>query len=299
MPADVTVTATLYPNSSADPQQVKSLTYGGKATPGGIFGAAQGMRSFVLEAPGEYHARLLATYTDPDGHLWVCSMRHAGVVYPVDSNLIAHGKMVKVQNSLVERGGTHHEGYVAPNDGFRNLDHINFPYKAGDVLLIASEGDGANKIEPVLTYEIKDGGQKYAPKLQPIGNTNVRIATSNGMSTHLYPEYITDLAYYYGAGPRPGFMSRFVVGEDGVRAPYWPTSATNFGGQFGATNNRTCLLEAAEEVPDQGILAVGEAQSGLARFRGGWGWEVVPRRLHHQDRIVLVDDQVAPEIVLR
>jgi hypothetical protein len=55
------------------------------------------------------------------------------------------------------------------------------------------------------------------------------------MSPHLYPEYITDWAYYYAAAPRPGFSSRFLVGEDGVVAPYWPTSATNFGGQIGAS----------------------------------------------------------------
>jgi len=237
VPADVTVTATLYPASSSDPAVVKELTYSGRATPGGIFGAAQGMKPFPLDAPGEYHARILATYTDGEGHLWVCSMRHAGVVYPPDGDLVAHGKMVKVGDKLVERGETHYEGFVRPNDGFRNLDHINFPYNSGDVLLIASEGDGANKIEPVLTYEIKGSGQGYDPRWQPIGNTNVRITTSNGMSPHLYPELITDLAYYYGAGPRPGFMGRFLVGEDGVRAPYWPTSATNFGGQLGASSN--------------------------------------------------------------
>ena len=149
------------------------------------------------------------------------------------------GKKLKIHdtNQLVDRGESHYEGYIEPNDGLRNLDHIDFPYNAGDVLLIASEGDGANKIEPVLTYEIANSGQGYDPKIQPIGATNVRIATSNRMSPHMYPEYITDMAYYYGAGPRPGFMSRFLVGEDGVRGPYWPTSSTNFGGQIGASNN--------------------------------------------------------------
>ncbi|HEX9016712.1 MAG TPA: hypothetical protein VF960_12040, partial [Chloroflexota bacterium] len=237
VPADVTVTVDLYPDSDAT--RKKSLTYSGKASPGGVFGAAQGMKPFVLDAAGEYHAFVLATYTDREKALWVSSMRHAGVVYPTDTTLIAHGKKLKIHgtNNLVDRGESHYEGFVEPNDGFRNLDHIDFPYNAGDVLLIASEGDGANKIEPVLTYEIKDSGQPYDPKIQPIGQTNVRIATSNGMSPHLYPEYITDMAYYYGAGPRPGFMSRFLVGEDGVRGPYWPTSATSFGGQIGASNN--------------------------------------------------------------
>ena len=237
VPADVTVRVDLYPNS--DPTQVKTSTYSGKATRGGIFGAAQGMVPFVLDAPGEYHAHVLATYTDSDGVLWVCSMRHAGVVYPLDSRLIAHGKKLRIRgsNQLVDRGESHYEGYVEPDDGFRNLDHIDFPYNAGDVLLIASEVDGANKIEPMLSYEIKESGQPYDPRIQPIGYTNVRVQTSNGMSPHLYPEYITEKSYFYAAGPRPGFMSRFLVGEDGVRAPYWPTSATSFGGQIGASSN--------------------------------------------------------------
>jgi len=236
VPADVSVKADLYPNS--DPSAVKTLSYDGKATSGGMFGASQGMKPFVFDVPGEYHAHILATYTDAEKHLWVCSMRHAGVVYPGDGNLAAHGKMVKAHDKLVERGETNYEGYVEPNDTeFRHLDHINFPYNGGDCLLIASEGDGANKIEPVMTYALKDNPEPYDPKLQPIGNTNVRIATSNGMSPHLYPEYITELNYYYGAGARPGFMGRFLVGEDGVRAPYWPVSATSFGGQIGASNN--------------------------------------------------------------
>lgn len=237
VPADVTVKVDLYPSS--DVTAVRSLTYRGTATPGGIFGAAQGMKPFALDAPGEYHAHVLATHTDPEGHLWVCSMRHAGVVYPTDTPILARGKKVKVRGSgkLIERGDTHFEGYVNPGDNFRNLDHIDFPYNAGDVLLIASEGDGANKIEPVLIYENKGSTQPYDTRLQPIGGTNLRITTSNGMSPHQFPEYITDMAYYYGAAPRPGFMSRFLVGEDGVRAPYWPTSATNFGGQIGATSN--------------------------------------------------------------
>lgn len=235
VPADVTVKVDLYPRS--DPAKVKSLTYGGKATEGGVFGAVQGMKPFILDTAGEYHAHILASYTDTEGNLWVCSMRHAGVVYPEDAMLVAHGKKLKVKDKLVDRGETHEEGYIEPGDNFRHLQHINFPYNRGDALLIASEGQGADKIEPVLTYELKGDGQPYDPRLQSIGSTNIRITTLNGLSPHLYPEYITDFAYYYAAAPRPGFSSRFLVGEDGVRAPYWPTSATNFGGQIGASNN--------------------------------------------------------------
>jgi hypothetical protein len=53
----------------------------------------------------------------------------------------------------------------------------------------------------------------------------------------MFPEFITDWAYYYGAAPRPGFVSRFVVGENYVRAPYWSVSPNTFGGQIGASSN--------------------------------------------------------------
>ena len=49
----------------------------------------------------------------PDGDLWVCSMRHAGVVYPPDSPIVARGKKVTVPGSkYVDRGETNFEGYV-------------------------------------------------------------------------------------------------------------------------------------------------------------------------------------------
>lgn len=235
VPAEVQVTATLYMNS--DPKNVKTISYSGRASAGGLFTAAQGLKPLPFDAPGEYHAAVLAKYTDPDGHLWVSVTRHAGVIYPDDTPIVAHGKKLKVKNNLVDRGETNFEGWHNLQTDEQQLDHINFPYNAGDVLLIASEQQGANKIEPVLSWEMKNNPAPYDPKIQGIGLTNVRLQTSNGYSPHLFPEYITDWMYFYAAAPRPGFMGRFLVGEDGVRAPYWPTSNTNFGGQINATNN--------------------------------------------------------------
>ena len=235
VPAAVSVRVDLYPHSrTAD---VRTRAYGGQASLTGVFGMAQGLQPVLFDLPGEYHARIQATHTDADGHLWVCAMRHVGVVSPEDGRLIAHGKKLQVGAQFVDRGDTHAEGFEAPNDEFSNLEHINFPYRSGDALLIASEGQGANKIEPVLTYEIPGETPPNDRSLHPIGASNVQITTRNGMSPHLYPEYIADWAYYYAAAPRPGFSSRFLVGEHGVRAPYWPTSRTNFGGQIGASNN--------------------------------------------------------------
>ncbi len=234
VPADVQVTATLYPSS--DPSQAKTINYSGKATVGGIFGTAQGLQQLTLDAPGEYYAHILAKYTDQEGHLWVESMTHAGIVYAADSPIVARGKKLTVGGKLVDQGDTNFEGYV-DDQNVNHLAHINYPFQSGDVLLIASDHQGANKIEPVLTYEMKNNPAPYDPRLQTIGATNIKIKTSNGYSPHLFPEYITDWAYYYAGAPRPGFMSRFLVAENGTRAPYWPTSPNSFGGQVNASNN--------------------------------------------------------------
>ncbi len=232
VPAEVEVHVDLYPFS----ETARSLSYKGRASEAGIFGVPQGMKVVALDAPGEYHARILARYEDRLGALWVCSLRHAGVVYPPDTPLSTHGKRLKAGNRFVDRGDTGKEGYIEPGEtNFRHLEHITFPYRPGDVLLIASEGQGANKIEPVLTYELPGEVPPKDQQFQAIGTTNVKTHTAGGLSPHLYPEYITDRAYYYAAAPRPGFPSRFLVAEDGVQGPYWPTSATNFGGQIGAS----------------------------------------------------------------
>ncbi len=235
VPAEVTVTATLLPDS--DPARARTLSYSGRASAGGIFGAAQGMKPLNFDAPGEYFAHVVARHTDADGHLWVESMRHAGVVYPPDSPIVAHGKMLNVKGKLVERGETQKEGWADPATGTQQLEHIDFPYRAGDVLLIATEGQSANKIEPTLTWAARENPAPYDSKIQGIGLSNVRIQTSNGYSPHLFPEYITDRQYFYASAPRPGFMGRFIISEDGVRAPYWSVSPQSFGGQIGASPN--------------------------------------------------------------
>lgn len=235
VPADVRMTATLYVNS--DPSNPRTVSSSGKASAAGVFGVPQGMKQLPFDAPGEYSASVFASYTDADNHLWVESMRHAGVIYPPDTPIVANGKKLKVKDKYLDRGEEHFEGWHNLQTGEQVLDHVNFPYNSGDALLIAAEGNGANKIVPVLTWTTKDSTGPYDTTIQPIGITNVRLQTSNGYSPHLFPEYITDWMYFYAGAPRPGFMGRFIVAESGTRAPYWPTTNQNFGGQYNASSN--------------------------------------------------------------
>lgn len=235
VPANVTMKAQLFVNS--DPNNVTTVTSSGTATMGGIWGAPQGMIPLTFTAPGEYYATVSAIYLDPSGALWMAAMTHAGVVYPTNSSIVAHGKKLTLPNgTITEFGQTHTEGYTAPN-GTLYLQHINYPYNFSDVLLIASEYQGSNKIEPVLTYAVNGSNTPYDPNWQGIGRTNIQTKTSNNLSADMFPEYITDLQYYYGSAAQPGFNARFIIGDDYTRAPYWPTSNNNFGGEYGASNN--------------------------------------------------------------
>jgi len=234
VPADVYVSATLYVNSN--PADKRTVSFSGRASPSGVFGAAQGALQLTLDAPGEYYAHIKAKFIDQDGHLWLCSVRHAGIVYPADSAIVAHGKKLTIGGKYYDRGETKFEGYVDAL-GENHLAHINYPYNAGDVLLIASEQQGTNKIEPVLTYDTKASPLAYQSRWQTIGATNVEYKTVDNLSPQLFPELITEYSYYYAGAPRPGFMSRFLVGSDGVRAPYWPVSPNSFGGQINASSN--------------------------------------------------------------
>lgn len=233
VPASVEITSTLYPDS--DPAQAIVVTSSGTATAGGVFGVPQGMKQLSLSKPGEYHGKIVAQYKDADGELWVCVMRHAGVVYPTDSLIVARGKKLRINNAYVDRGDTNTEGYSNSTESY--LHHIAFPYNPGDVLLMASENQGANKIEPVLIYENKDAAEPWSNKLDDIGTTNLFVQTSNGLSPHMFPEYVTARQYYYASAARPGFMARFLVADSVTRAPYWATAPNDFGGQAGSSYN--------------------------------------------------------------
>lgn len=236
VPAEVDYWAVLYPASRRE--SVRRIAGHGVASRAGSFGPGQGLKPLPLDTPGEYFAHVLARYTDKGGHLWVCTMRHAGIVYPSNTPLQAHGKKLHVGEQELERGATGQEG------GGRSVETgayprfiVNFPYRSGDVALIASEQASANAVAGVLTASGGSSPAAGPESLRGLGATNLRTRTHNGYSAHLYPEFIEQWGYYYAAAPRPGLSSLFLVAEDGVRQPYWVMSPNDFGGQINASSN--------------------------------------------------------------
>jgi hypothetical protein len=234
VPANVTITANLFVNS--DPNNVRTMKSTGNATISGIYGSAQGLKYLRLNAPGEYRAKITATYWDLEGNLWVAVMTHAGVVYPEDTPIIAHGKKLLAQGKLVDRGERRLEGNISEN-GTVHTDYMNYPYNSWDCMLIACDQHGSNVIVPVLTYEEKGATAPSDQALQPVGRSNLRISTSNWLSPYMFPEFITDMNYFYASGVRPGLVARFIVAEDNATGLSWPTGMSDFGGQYGASNN--------------------------------------------------------------
>ena len=278
VPADVTVTASLYPDSSA--ALVRTVTYAGKATAAGLFGAAQGMKSFPLDAPGEYHASLLATYTDGEGHLWVSTMRHAGVVYPEPSGVVARQE-APGGNEI--RRSRRHQFRRPPRSERRGPPpphHVPLSRRRR-----AAHGRRRVRHE-------QDRARAHVPECRATRPRGTRTSTTwavrtcasrprTGTRRTSIPSTSRRWRYYYGAAPRPGFMGRFLVGESTVRAPYWSLSPNSFGGQNRRVAERRCAGRHLSPARRRGAAPArpGPAVLGLhfERVHAAQGHEQQPR----------------------
>ena len=181
---------------------------------------------------------VLATYTDAEGHLWVSTMRHAGVVYPEPSAIVAHGKKFAGRTASTWIGARRSSRAMSSRTARSIWRTSPFPYNAGDVLLIGAEGQGANKIEPVLIYETArhHSGLGYRPERrrhdEPADQDVERILAAPVSRVHHRPRVLLRRG-----APRPGFMGRFIVGESTDARALLAGEPQLFGGQIGASAN--------------------------------------------------------------
>ncbi len=226
IPAEVTVTVTVYPLDDSPPQTYR---FSGQADSYGHFSPAD--EPLYLDTPGEYIADYDVRYTDPEARLWAGSLRGAGVIANRDSNLIAHGvRGLDDDPTEVRPPWLTVQQHLAGTDV--DTWRLQAPYFSGDVAWIASGLDG--EIKPV--FSVQDIGGGYAawlvanyPVFSGLNGTSMqRLAIEDELPVAMFssaeslyppsllPDDIVNMAYSYVSVVRPGLTARqFVQGGYG------------------------------------------------------------------------------------
>ncbi len=306
VPADVTLTLTLYPDS--DPAQAITQTITGQANDYGYFSTRNTQYAISntqypmsLTHPGELRLDLTAAYTAPNGTLYMGAMTWGGVVMTPENEaaLIAHG-----------RRGLDSLPYI-PNHWFVNSRDLNIPegaishslnpYYNGDIywsrmsdgpvggdslILGASVQDTVGAIEAAVRVRAERRG---VPLSSPgslserfdAGEIPLFISTRSGRPVQLVlskvegmaPDDVDQIAYSYRSSQRPGVRVREVVAEDGQSGGYWRLD-TLYDDQLGVG----VLGDQPNDFKFQYVGAVyRDLDSGHSEYLGqGTGWIFIP-----------------------
>ena len=253
VPADVSLTLTLYPNSN--PAQAITYTVTGQANDYGYFAPEKStnqrisesmgrpIRSFadslILSHAGEYRVDLTALYTDTNGILYMGAMVWGGVVETPNSPLVAHGRRGLDSLSYIppawfvaSRDLTILPGAVSHSlNPYFNGDIIwsrmsDMPWGGDALVMGASIQDTVGTVEAAIRARL--GSRSWL--LSPPGSLEERfaageiplfISTRSGRTPPLAPQEVDQWAYSYRTSQRPGVRVREVVAEDGHNGGYW------------------------------------------------------------------------------
>lgn len=229
--ADVEVRMRFVPHSDAG--RTIDRMYRGRANRMGSFHAPP----FRFNEPGEYRVDMRATYRDPQGGLWSGVKTSGGVVAPVTSALIAHGRRGADDQTL------RLQWFARASNG---SSHLHMPWSSGDVVW-QTKGDAAL---PILT--VQDPSDRVATLLRRRGTFmppqafDERVAQGeiplfssrpDGRDPHLDPAKADLWAYTYRSIQRPLVRVREQLGEEpDVRSLYWRFHES-YAGQPGVGSN--------------------------------------------------------------
>jgi hypothetical protein len=232
VPADVAVDATLFMNS--DPNQAVSYAVHGTANRYGTFTPPTGTAAVRMSGPGELVVKTVATYTDPDGVLWMGATRWGQVVAPVNSSLIAHGRH-EVDDTPIGSARQWFETGLFPRSA-----HAFLPWATGDILwqgdheaarvqITVEDQDGS--IEAAMADWVTQGSYfSQGDESSPIPTFSDRaaknelpleFATSTGANAAEEPADIVSYGYWYGGIERPGERVREIISDDDNGTGYW------------------------------------------------------------------------------
>jgi hypothetical protein len=245
VPAEVTVTVTLFPDS--DPSQVVTQTLTGQSNQYGYFNTSD--TPIILSAPGELRTDIIATYLNPDGVLYMGTMTWGSVVMTpeTEAELIAHGRrgldsltyipthwFVSSRDLTIPEGAVSHSYNPYFNGDILWSRMSDGPYGGDSLLMGASVQDTVGRIEADVLAQAERG---YMETSAPgdlserfsVGEIPLFTSTSSGRPPQLVlgqiseviPDEVDQIAYSYRSSQRPGVRVRELVAEDGQTGGYW------------------------------------------------------------------------------
>ena len=289
VPAEVTITVTLYPDS--DPNAAIVQTINGTANQFGRFSSDDS--PVTMDDPGEYRVDLTARYTADSGELYMGAMTWGGIVMtpPAEAELVAHGRrgvdgMEQIPGSwfVSSRDLTIPDGAVAHTyNTYYNGDllwtRISDRAWGGDsLLLVATLQDLVGATEQDIFDRTQRMGLESAPpgtftERFQAGEMPVFTSTSSGLSPLIAPEDIDQIAYSYRSSQRPGVRVRELVSAETFKPDYWRLD-TQYDNQFGVGTE-------GDQANDFKFEYVGvvfrDIPSGRNEYLGqGSGWVFIP-----------------------
>jgi len=306
VPADVTLTFTLYPDS--DPARAVTQTFSGRANDYGTFAPDHGA---PIAEHGEYRVDLTASYTDDEGVLYMAAMTWGGVVMTPSGEAYLDARGRRGLDSLASIPGS--PWFVSCRDlpiPSGAVSHTYNPYFNGDVVWsrmedapgecpanVTSGGDSlimGSSVQDTSGGAVEAAIQTRAARMSPFlsspGDLAERMAvqelplfisTLSGEAPQLVlgrigatvPSDVDQIAYSYRSSQRPGVRVREVVAEDGETGGYWRLD-TLYDDQLGVG----VLGDQPNDFKFQYVGAVyRDLASGHSEYAGqGTGWVFIP-----------------------
>ena len=227
MTAEVEVRLQHLPHS--DTSQLEERVIRGRTNRFGYF--QPGSNSVVFEQPGEYRVDITATGRDDQEQLWMGSRTWGGVVAPVDSRIVAHG-----------RRGIDAQDTIGPQWFFFDqlswngeVPHVPFPFQSGDVTWVEEAGD-VNSSTPLMSFHDPSRQltelllQRNPYPLQSPGSFEERVVVGeaplfssrpDGIDPALDPTKVDLWGYSYRSVQRPLVRVREEIGEEFIPSAYW------------------------------------------------------------------------------
>ncbi|NOX61612.1 MAG: VCBS repeat-containing protein, partial [Chloroflexi bacterium] len=306
VPADVSLTLTLYPNS--DPARAVTQTITGRTNDFGYFdgrqpqGAAHALSApITLDEPGEYRLDLTATYTDANGALYMGAMTWGGVVMTPENeaDLIAHGRrgldsltyipnhwFVSSRDLTIPPGAVSHSYNPYFNGDMLWTRMSDGPYGGDSLLIGASVQDTVGVIKTAIRARAARGHVSITPpgsldERFDKGEIPLFISTRSGLPAQIVlgslvtgvPDDVDQIAYSYRSSQRPGVRVREIVSEDGQNGGYWRLN-TLYDDQLGVG----ILGDQPNDFKFQYVGAVyRDLDTGHNEYLGqGTGWVFIP-----------------------